>query len=110
MNICLENQWNTSIDTNHYLDEGCTCRACSKQRRQVVVKARRGEPPKERLTHDLAIQKWRVSDSNSSIHHPRPPGNPVPNSIIRRKKIQSKHNALKHGLMDNIMETRVNPW
>ena len=112
MNICLENQWNTSIDTNHYLDEGCTCRACSKQRRQVVVKARRGEPPKERLTHDLAIQKWRVSNSNSnsSIHHPRPPGNPVPNSIIRRKKIQSKHTALKHGLMDNIMETRVNPW
>ena len=110
MNICLENQWNTIIDTNHYLDEGCTCRACSKQRRHIVVKARRGEPPKERLTHNLAIQKWRISDANSSIHHPRPPGNPVPNSIVRRKKIQSKHNALKHGLMDNIMETRVNPW
>jgi len=110
LNICLENQWNTSVDTNHYLDEGCTCRACCKQRRIIVVKARRGEPPKEKLTHALAIQKWRVYDANSTIHHPKPPPNPAPNSIGIRKKIQNKPTALKHGLMDNIQETRVNRW
>lgn len=110
INICLENQWNTSIDTAHYLDDGCTCRACSKQRRFIVVKARRGEPPKEKLTHDLAIQKWRVADATSVIHNPTPPPNPAPNSIGRRKKQQSKPTALKHGLMNNILETRVNPW
>jgi len=110
MNICLENQWNTSVDTNHYLDDGCTCRACTKQRRFIVVKARRGEPPKEKLTHDLAIQKWRVAEVNSSIHQPKPPPNPAPNSMGRRKNLQTKQNALKHGLMDNILETRVNRW
>jgi hypothetical protein len=111
INICLENQWNTSIDTNHYLDEGCTCRACTKQRRLIVVKARRGEPPKEKLTHDLAIQKWRVAQANSAIHHqPRPPPNPAPNSIGIRKKLQGKPTALKQGLMDNILETRINRW
>jgi hypothetical protein len=110
LNICLENQWNTSVDTNHYLDEGCTCRACCKQRRIIVVKARRGEPPKDKLTHALAIQKWRVYEANSSIHHPKPPPNPAPNSIGIRKKIQNKPTALKHGLMDNILETRVNRW
>jgi hypothetical protein len=110
LNICLENQWNTSVDTNHYLDEGCTCRACCKQRRIIVVKARRGEPPKEKLTHDFAIQKWRVADASSLIHHPKPPPNPAPNSMGRRKKMQSNPTALKHGLMDNILETRVHRW
>jgi len=104
INICLENQWNTSIDTTHYLDEGCTCRACNKQRRIIVVKARRGEPPKEKLTHGLAIQKWWVSDTSPIIHHPTPPSNPA--QMARRKK----PTALKHGLMDNILETRVNRW
>ena len=108
MNICLENQWNTSIDTCHYLDEGCTCRACSKQRRLIVVKARRGEPPKEKLTHDLAVQKWNVPDPISVTHHPNPPSNPVPTA--RRKKQQPKQTALKHGLMDNIQEARINRW
>ena len=108
INICLENQWNTSIDTNHYLDEGCTCRACSKQRRLIVVKARRGEPPKEKLTPDLAVQKWSASDAMSVVHHPTPPSNPAPTA--RRKKQQPKQTALKHGLMDNILETRINPW
>ena len=110
LNICLENQWNTSVDTNHYLDEGCTCRACCKQRRLIVVKARRGEPPKEKLTHDLAIQKWKVAEVNSGMHHPKPPPNPAPNTIGRRKKMQTNQGALKHGLMDNILETRVNRW
>jgi hypothetical protein len=110
INICLENQWNTSIDTAHYLDEGCTCRACNKQRRIIVVKARRGEPPKEKLTHGFAIQKWRVADASSLIQHPKPPPTPAPNSIGRRKKQQPKPTALKHGLMDNIQEARVNRW
>ena len=108
LNICLENQWNTSIDTSHYLDEGCTCRACSKQRRLIVVKARRGEPPKEKLTHDLAVQKWNVPDPISVMHHPNPPSNPAPTA--RRKKLQPKPNALKNSLMNNILETRINPW
>jgi hypothetical protein len=112
LNICLENQWNTSVDTNHYLDDGCTCRACCKQRRIIVVKARRGEPPKEKLTHALAIQKWKefAKEYANTIHHPKPPPNPAPNSIGRRKKMHGKPTALKHGLMDNILEKRVNPW
>jgi hypothetical protein len=73
-----------------------------------VVKARRGEPPKEKLTHELAVQKWNVPDAISVTHHPAPPHNPAPTA--RRKKLQPKPNALKHGLMENILETRINPW
>jgi hypothetical protein len=77
-----------------------------------VVKARRGEPPKEKLTHALAIQKWKdyAKEYANTIHHPTPPSNPAPNSISRRKKMQNKPTALKHGLMDNILEKRINPW
>ena len=73
-----------------------------------MVKARRGEPPKEKLTHDLAVQKWNVPDPISVTHHPNPPSNPVPTA--RRKKQQPKQTALKHGLMDNIQEARINRW
>jgi hypothetical protein len=112
INICLENQWNTNIDTTHYLDEGCTCRACCKQRRIIIVKARRGEPPKEKLTHTLSVQKWKECAS-TIIHHPIPPPNPAPTTIGlsgRRKKMQPKPSVLKQGLMENILEKRVNPW
>jgi hypothetical protein len=112
INICLENQWNTNIDTTHYLDEGCTCRACCKQRRIIIVKARRGEPPKEKLTHTLAVQKWKEYAS-TIIHHPIPPPNPPPTTIGlsgRRKKMQPKPSVLKQGLMENILEKRINPW
>jgi hypothetical protein len=115
INICLENQWDTRIDTNHYLDEGCTCRACCKQRRFIIVKARRGEHPKEKLTHTLAIQKWKdyAKDYANTIHYPKPPPNPAPNNIgisARRKKMHPSPSALKQGLMQNILEKRVNPW
>jgi hypothetical protein len=109
----LENQWNIVIDTNHYLDEGCTCRACCKQRRIIVVKARRGEPPKEKLTHALATQKWKEfakEYATAIIHHPKPPPNPAPNSMGRRKKMQGKTSALKNSLTNNILETRSNRW
>jgi hypothetical protein len=57
-------------------------------------------------------QKWKefAKEYANTIHHPKPPPNPAPNSIGRRKKMQGKPTALKHGLMDNILEKRVNPW
>jgi hypothetical protein len=110
LNICIENQWNVNIDADHYLDEGCTCRACSKHRRIIIAKVRRGEPIQEKLTHANALQKWNVLDATSIIHHPKPPVRPVPSSIGKRRKQPSKNNPLKHGLMDNILETRINPW
>jgi hypothetical protein len=115
INICLENQWDTTIDTNHYLDEGCTCRICSKQRRIIVAKARRGEPPNEKLTHGLAVQKSNAVQLANAIQHPMPQPNRTihsrnPNISNRRNNLQKKGSALKHGLMDNILETRINPW
>ena len=111
LNICIENQWNASVDTNHYIDEGCTCRACSKQRRNMFAKARRGEPLKEKLTHASAIQKWNNTGAVSVMHHPKPPtSKSIPSSVGTRKKQVGRHNQLQNGLMDNILETRINPW
>jgi len=111
VNICIENQWNTAIDTEHYLDEGCTCRACNKQRRILFSKARRNERLKEKLTHANAIQKWHVMDSISDAHQPRPPNQSIPSSSIRKhKKAGNSNNQFKNNLMNNILETRFNPW
>ncbi len=106
INICIENQWNLGIDTNHYLDEGCTCRDCSKQRRIIVAKARRGEPPKEKLTHSLAVKLSAIDVDANKIQHPHLPTG----GTSKRARLQKKTGVLKHSLTDNILEARVNRW
>jgi len=110
VNICIENQWNTTIDTEHYLDEGCICRACNRQRRILFSKARRGERIKEKITHANAIQKWTIINTNSVVHEPKPPINSIPSSTRKRKKESNSNYQFKNNLMNNILETRINPW
>lgn len=43
-NICIENKWCTNIQANHYLDEGCNCKDCSKKRKLVLVNIQTGNP------------------------------------------------------------------
>ena len=55
-NICIENQWQTNVDANHYLDDGCTCSICTKRRRIVAANLKKGRLPKSKLTH-VSIQR-----------------------------------------------------
>lgn len=66
--ICIENQWYKDIQYDHYLDEGCRCQACCRKRRSIVVKARKGDPPKERLVHANAVREFNEYKEKMKSH------------------------------------------
>lgn len=65
--ISLENAHIDKIQLDHYLDEGCTCKACGLKRLETISKIIRGIPVNERIVHTEAktelIQK-RVIKAN----------------------------------------------
>ena len=52
--ITLENSHIDYIQVNHYLDEGCMCKACGLKRAEVSNKIIRGVPVNERVIHTEA--------------------------------------------------------
>lgn len=65
--ITLENSHLDIIQSNHYFDEGCMCKACSMKRLETISKIIRGIEVKDRIVHTDAkaelIQK-RVTRAN----------------------------------------------
>ena len=65
--ITMENTYYDNIQTDHYIDEGCKCKACFLKRTELAFKIMRGLPVSERITHAEAkiqlIQK-RVARAN----------------------------------------------
>jgi len=43
MNVCLENQYINDFQTDHYIDGGCYCERCDKERRRIFNKLKGGE-------------------------------------------------------------------
>ena len=42
LKICLENQYISDLDSNHYIDLGCLCKLCSNKRQELFQKAKNG--------------------------------------------------------------------
>lgn len=65
--ITIENSYVDIIQSDHYFDEGCKCKACSMKRLETISKIIRGIEVKERIVHTYAkielIQK-RVNRAN----------------------------------------------
>jgi hypothetical protein len=64
------------IQVNHYMDEGCLCKACFIKRQQMASQIIQGQPMTERLVHSEAknelmakrVEKAnRINAINSSI-------------------------------------------
>jgi hypothetical protein len=47
--ITIENVYIDVIQTNHYFDEGCTCKACKLKRMDTILKLLRGQEVKDRI-------------------------------------------------------------
>ena len=57
--ISLENNHYDTIDGNHYIDEGCTCEACSRKRRSVAAAIELNKDNSlfkpDKVIHDMAV-------------------------------------------------------
>lgn len=73
--LTLENSHIDFIQTDHYMDEGCRCKACSIKRKLIVSKILSGDEVNERIIHDSAkreLLKNRIEKMNiinHSIHN-----------------------------------------
>lgn len=56
LNLCLENQYYNDIQIDHYIDNGCYCVLCNKKRREIFIKAEKGENITEKLIHSAVIE------------------------------------------------------
>ena len=61
MNICLENQYINDIDAHHYIDNGCFCAGCVKQRKDIFWRAKAGETKFAKMVHSYAIKGTSTS-------------------------------------------------
>lgn len=97
--LTIENAHLDYIQVNHYMDEGCLCKACFIKRQQMASKIILGKPVTERLIHSEAknelitmrVEKAnRINAINSSIR-PLPKGGRKDfrrdmNNIVRHNK------------------------
>ena len=55
--LYLENQHINDIQTEHYIDNSCYCNLCTNKRRQIYLKAKRGEKITDKITHDELVNE-----------------------------------------------------
>jgi hypothetical protein len=63
--LTLENHHINEIQTDHYMDCGCSCVACERKRMSVLEKARRGEKITERVIHEETKQEYITEKVNT---------------------------------------------
>ena len=69
--LTLENSHIDFIQVDHYMDEGCRCKACSIKRKLIVSKILSGIEVNERIVHDTAkrdLLKNRIDKMNIINH------------------------------------------
>jgi hypothetical protein len=52
--ISQENAYMNEVQRTHYLDEGCTCKACELKRSSILERINRGENVNEKIIHNQA--------------------------------------------------------
>jgi len=52
--ISQENAYMNEVQRTHYLDEGCTCKACEIKRSSILERINRGENVNEKIIHNQA--------------------------------------------------------
>jgi len=58
MDIALDNQSISEIDTDHYIDLGCLCMGCCRKRGHMLLKIKNGEPITEKIHHYEAVGEY----------------------------------------------------
>jgi hypothetical protein len=64
--ISLENQVHDNVQHEHYIDNGCSCKACSLKRKEIYFRALKGEPINDKIIHNDEI-KAVLAEGNHKI-------------------------------------------
>jgi len=56
--ITNENQYMFEVQRTHYLDEGCTCKACDIKRNGIMTRIQQGEKVTEKIVHEQAKMEY----------------------------------------------------
>lgn len=91
MNLCLENQYIHDIQENHYIDNGCFCKHCSKKRREIYLKAKSGEKSFEKIVHKTLINEANYKKIKEISHKL----NDLMNVEIHKRKYAPKQFKIK---------------
>ena len=76
LKICLENQYIPDLDSNHYIDVGCSCKLCSNKRQYIFQKAKNGVKITEKINHIELVNEFNknkqviISQVNRNIVRP----------------------------------------
>ena len=57
VNLNLENQYINDIQLEHYIDNGCLCNICTKARKDIFIRAKKGEKKFNKIIHKNIINK-----------------------------------------------------
>jgi len=110
LKICLENQYISDLDTNHYIDLGCLCKLCSNKRQEIFQKAKNGIKVNEKINHtDLVNEFNRTQQIISQLNQNRrinPPNNPTFNRRITLPNNPTFNRVKMNSTMQNIMNIK----
>jgi hypothetical protein len=59
VNLYLENQYINDIQVEHYIDNGCFCKYCTFKRKEIFIKAKKGETQFEKIIHNEVILEYK---------------------------------------------------
>jgi hypothetical protein len=97
--ICIENNNHaTFVQLNHYLDEGCICKACQIKRNAIAKQILKGEQRVERIFHEEA--KSELIENRLNVF------NKIMNSLSKKQTIQQKKPNNRITTMKNIVDFR----
>lgn len=57
VNLYLENQYINDIQSEHYIDNNCICKYCSKMRNEIFIRAKNGETKFDKIIHQNVVNK-----------------------------------------------------
>ena len=92
--ISYENIGYNVFQSNHYMDTGCTCRACNYKRNNIIHKIKNGETNTEKIIHNVVkaeyLQNIKIPQFKKKV-----------NQIIMQQKIL---NVKRSGISKTIMK------
>jgi hypothetical protein len=89
LKVCLENQYISDLDTNHYIDLGCSCNLCSNKRQELFQKAKNGCLINEKINHNELVNEFNKKQQTiRQLNNNRVKINP-PNNLFNHMKMNS---------------------
>lgn len=59
LNITIANQYYDKIEINHYIDNGCSCKACSEKRDELLLSVKNGKRITDKIIHEECVSVYK---------------------------------------------------